>query len=687
MKLLSKNPISPFAYQEILLIKRVFLSKVFLLGVLLRVLIVIFQPSFIQKDYFLPFITSKLHPVIDPWSNFLLDTNYDLAAFPYGIITYSYYKALTLFSYIFALPPFNLDESVLSYYSFNLGTIFLDILTLLSIHLLIPIGTTSSKKITFLYWLSPITIYALYIHGQIDILPLFILLASLVSLRFWRFTLSGVLMAAAISCKFSAAFCLPFYYIFLRKSSFYSRHLPKIQLGFLVTILLLFVSYSLFSGGFQEMVLSTPVSQRLFDLSIVQKLGIAQINFFVLPFSYIFIVYYFYQLERINWGLFLCFSSLSLYALAVFVFPSPGWFVWVVPFAAIYILASEGFSSKLYWLSSISCTLYFVVFDIITFTASREINNLMLSLLYTIMQSLMILQLFNIYKNGIKSDNLYKQLPTPFVLTMSGNDYHFNQQFSDSFAHLLTATNPLHLDIYQYSKFKTSTFSAEEKITPKLFDINNRFNYYFSRFLSDLYRAKASLLPSSISSNSPISYVYSNSMKSVKFISSQIPLSFSSNDLILSISDLNIVISFESDSPPNPLHIDRVSNADIIFTLGGPVQSDSININCTTLPYVKLKARIKNFYFQDLIQKNLLSTCGLNVVINYSDVMDYVEMSFEGDCSKSDLILVLRNCLPFIENLISDIDAFESGRKGLMQLLIIMTLASRHSLSNSQNLS
>ena len=101
---------------------------------------------------------------------------------------------------------------------------------------------------------------------------------------------------------------------------------------------------------------------------------LAQINFFVLPFSYIFIVYYFYQLERINWGLFLCFSSLSLYALAVFVFPSPGWFVWVVPFAAIYILASEGFSSKLYWLSSISCTLYFVVFDIITFTASREIN-------------------------------------------------------------------------------------------------------------------------------------------------------------------------------------------------------------------------------------------------------------------------------------------------------------------------
>ena len=152
-------------------------------------------------------------------------------------------------------------------------------------------------------------------------------------------------------------------------------------------------------------------------------------------------------------------------------------------------------------------------------------------------------------------------------------------------------------------------------------------------------------------------------MKSVKFISSQIPLSFSSNDLILSISDLNIVICFESDSPPNSLHIDRVSNADIIFTLGGPVQSDPININCTTFPYVKLKARIKNFYFQDLIQKNLLSTCGLNVVINYSDLMDYVEMSFEGDCSKSDLILVLRNCLPFIENLISDIDAFESGRR------------------------
>ena len=61
-------------------------------------------------------------------------------------------------------------------------------------------------------------------------------------------------------------------------------------------------------------------------------------------------------------------------------------------------------------------------------------------------------------------------------------------------------------------------------------------------------------------------------------------------------------------------------------------------------------------------------------------------MNFEGDCSKDDLILVLKNSVSYAEDLISDIDALRSGCDGLMQLLVIMSLASRYSLSNPQNI-
>ena len=101
------------------------------------------------------------------------------------------------------------------------------------------------------------------------------------------------------------------------------------------------------------MVLGTPISLKLFDLNIIQQFSLIDAKFYIIPFAYLLCVYYFCQLERVNWSLFLCFSSLWLYALAVFVFPSPGWFVWVVPFAVIYIISVEGLSSKLFWLSSI----------------------------------------------------------------------------------------------------------------------------------------------------------------------------------------------------------------------------------------------------------------------------------------------------------------------------------------------
>ena len=681
MRLISKNPIRPLTNQDIVSARNILASRIFLIGVVFRFAIILSTPASIQQDLFLPFIDSHIFPLVDPWSEFLAYGYEHVDAFPYGIVTYFYYKSFTSvvgsLNYIF---PF-LQSTNLAYLGFNLGTFFLDSLTLLSVNILLGINSLYSKKATLLYWLSPISIYALYVHGQIDILPILLLLLSLIALRFWRFQLSGVLIAAAISCKFSIVICLPFYFIFLKKNHYYNRWFSSIRNGFCVSIASLFVSYAILSEGFREMVLYTPVSLKIFDLKFVQELEPISTNFYLVPFGYLFFVYYFCRLERVNWGLFLCFSSLSLYALAIFVFPSPGWFVWVVPFVVIYITSAEDISSKLYWLSSICYLAYFVYTYGFGLNIPSQANSLTHSILYTAMQSAMILQMVDIYFNGIRSNNFYKCFPTPFLITISGNNQQINENFVFRVSQLLTASNPLRLDMSEYLKFKSTVYKPDIRHTPKLFDRNNVYNYDFSRFLNDLHRVKESLLPSQLNQGSLLSFAYSYSLKNVKFVGSQVPLPFCSNTLVSNIADFNVVIIDENNIDPELNSESIASDIDAVFWLNSNTNSSLKTGNASN--HVKMRARLNNFYHQDFVQKQLLATCGLNVAINYPDNMNTLEMCFDGVCSREDLILVLRTSLPTADNLISNIQVLQSGSQGLMQLLIVLSIASRFSLKST----
>ena len=69
-----------------------------------------------------------------------------------------------------------------------------------------------------------------------------------------------------------------------------------------------------------------------------------------------------------------------------------------------------------------------------------------------------------------------------------------------------------------------------------------------------------------------------------------------------------------------------------------------------------MKARIQRYYYQDALEKHLIAICGLNVDVFYPDSHDIVEITFDGDCSVEDLIMVLNSILPLAEILIADIN-------------------------------
>ena len=297
--LLSKNPIRPFTQYEYKSVKSIFSSRIFLLGLAIRVAIVVCKPSSIQQELFIPFIPSHIAPFIDPWSSYLSSSNQLLDAFPYGFITYIWYKSFIIAGGLIGqILSFWNAEDIL-YYGFNFGTLVLDTLTLVSINILAPLSSRSTKKIIFLYWLSPISLYGLYLHGQIDILPISLLLLSLVFLRFWRFTLSGALIAAAISCKFSIVICLPFYYVFLKKNQIYYRKLVNIYSGFGISITAFFISFTLLSDGFNKMVLGTPISLKIFDLNIIQQFSLIDASSILYPLHTCFVCITFVNLSEL----------------------------------------------------------------------------------------------------------------------------------------------------------------------------------------------------------------------------------------------------------------------------------------------------------------------------------------------------------------------------------------------------
>lgn len=669
---ISKNPLRTFTQQDIVAIRSIFSSKIFFIGLLLRIVVSLINRSDVQSELFLPFLSSSSIFSIDPWTTFAAGNQVLLNSFPYGFITYLYYKFFIQISYIGGLYSY-LDAESIGRLSLNFGTLILDIFSLISIILFIQSDRLTARKILFLYWLSPINIYALYFHGQIDILPLFILLLSLLALQSWRFRFSGILLAIAISCKFSAAIFAPFYFMFVAKHKYYRKNLFSTFLVFAISLAIFFAFHALFSSGFQQMVLGTPLTSRITEFSISFDVNTFKTSFYLIPFLYLILIYYFMSIERVNWQNFICFTTLSVYTLAVFVLPSPGWFAWIVPFAVVYIVTEQGFSSKLYWLSSFQFLIYFLFEEITPLINIPNANNFA----FTIMQSLMILQMYSIYKNGILASTFKNIFPVPFLMGIASNNEKYSKELAANCGDLITGQRKFNLNMNLYTKFSNIDLKEPNKHLPYINEKANFYGYDFSKYLNDIYRLKSKLIPSQGKRNQKFKSLTSYSLTGLDFVTTCMDISFASNQLIQNITDLNVAIIDASSDNGENIYQKYWHSSDIVFLIL-PSSEFCTDLKASQAKRVKLKARIQRYYYQDALEKHLIAICGLNVDVFYPDSHDIVEITFDGDCSVEDLIMVLNSILPLAETLIADINYLKNGYEGLMQLLVITAMASRY---------
>ena len=298
----------------------------FTLSLVIKIIFIILIVPSIQDLWFVDFIKNSINnPSLDPWSNYLLN-NGDLLGFPYGPIMFFIFIPLSFIFWALGL-PFGLEDYFLGI-GFRSNLLIFDLISLLVLSKLLD---NKKKEIIFFYWLSPLIFYVTYIYGQLDIIPTTIVLIGYLKLYKNDFKNSGYFFGLAIATKLSFALIIPFPIIYLWQNK-------RLTFGFrpfiksLSKILLLFVLAPVISTGYREMVLSTPEKGSLlsFNFSINNNL-----NIFILPLIFILIIYSIWRLKRSNFTLLNSITGLAFLISTLMIPPSPGWYLWSVPFFII----------------------------------------------------------------------------------------------------------------------------------------------------------------------------------------------------------------------------------------------------------------------------------------------------------------------------------------------------------------
>ena len=146
--------------------------KIFSLILLFKISIIIFLMPQIHSDLFLPFFLNWINdPNLQIWDKKLIINN--KSPFPYGIVMFIVFLPLTYIG--FYLDQLFEFKNIL--YFTNLGFKFTIILFDIGILIvLLKIFLKLKNEIILYYWTSPIVLFIIYWHGQLDIVPVFLLL-------------------------------------------------------------------------------------------------------------------------------------------------------------------------------------------------------------------------------------------------------------------------------------------------------------------------------------------------------------------------------------------------------------------------------------------------------------------------------------------------------------------------------
>ncbi|MBF0239361.1 MAG: hypothetical protein HQM12_16795 [SAR324 cluster bacterium] len=298
-----------------------------------KIMIGVLTGSYFLRDWFIPFVTYFIDSGWqNPWDYFLQKG--ELKAFPYGTVM----LYLTTLGKVIVLPLQGLFGAhiVIDKLGFTLVFVAADILVY---KILCEWFPDQKQKIFYVYFCSPILLYAVYYHGQLDLIPVAMLMLSLFFLLKKQYEGSSLILGLATNAKFNIVITLPFILIFLWKRRLYKKACFFLLLSLAGYILPMFPFA--FSEGYRQMVFQVKEQQWVFDLLIPYEGQSFYLLIMPIFLGLLFLNYASYG--RISRETLLMFIGLVFMMLVTLVKPMPGWYIWSYPFLVYAFFAYDDF--------------------------------------------------------------------------------------------------------------------------------------------------------------------------------------------------------------------------------------------------------------------------------------------------------------------------------------------------------
>jgi uridine kinase len=306
----------------------------FIGGLVLRFALIAAASPAVQTRWFLPFLLALPEQPTSPWGAFIANGG-DAAAFPYGV---PYVGAF--------LPGVLIGEAVAGEGGARVG-LGLSILAwdfVLLLFMARMAGSSHLGSVVRFYWLSPITLYVGYWHGQLDVLPAALLTGALVAIASHRHVTGGLVYGAAIAAKLSMVLPAPFIALYYLGQTRLRRSARRLILAAFFSTAVLFLPFCL-SSGFRQMVLQTPEAAKVFSFALPIS---PELSLYMLPIACLILLYAAWRVRRLDFEMLWAFTGVVFMAFLLLTPASPGWAMWMLPFVALHAARAPTTGAALY---------------------------------------------------------------------------------------------------------------------------------------------------------------------------------------------------------------------------------------------------------------------------------------------------------------------------------------------------
>ena len=293
-------------------------------------------------------------------------------------------------------------------------------------------------EVLWLYWCSPILIYISYINGQVDAVPIFLLFSFLYFLFKEYDFLAFIVLGLAISSKLGIVIVLPFVFLYLLKERV--SNLASLGKMMIPIFVFLGINYTNLSNqAFITMVFKAKEGLKIFDLVLPYN---QTLFIYVIPTTFCLLLASAFWFRKYSRDLFMVFLGFSFFTITLFIPPMQGWYYWIIPFAVYFYVQAHERERVLYYSVSVFYFMYFAViqesdyFSVFAFSFPSfgsiptlyQIGiengvpmNVVVNISFTLLQVVLLLNIFWIYRKGIEQYTRYKMHYKPFLVGVAGD--------------------------------------------------------------------------------------------------------------------------------------------------------------------------------------------------------------------------------------------------------------------------